>query len=231
MYLHVINPPSPMNVLLVRNPSEDTPDRYHQHLVSIGLHPYSVPVLETIYTNLGDLRRIVEGESLGYGGVIMTSSRSAECWNLIKEDLSSTGRDGLTSRGEQFHARSYGQDVSSETGQRRLVKCPVLRRGYNDRKCPQEDAAVSFFPFLPKYRRRGVWYGRSAGEGDHRRPRRPYCEAPVALSDWRQEQRHLADTRSSGGARPRTAPGLRHTRLSEFLSGSEGTLSAPPTSR
>jgi hypothetical protein len=55
--------PSPMNVLLVRNPSEDAPDRYHQHLQSIGLHPHSVPVLETIYTNLGDLHDVIEGKS------------------------------------------------------------------------------------------------------------------------------------------------------------------------
>lgn len=93
-----------MNVLLVRNPSEDTPDRYHQHLQSIGLHPYSVPVLETVYTNLGDLRSIVRGKSSGYGGVIMTSSRSADCWNLISGELSPTGTDGSACPGEQVHA-------------------------------------------------------------------------------------------------------------------------------
>lgn len=82
-----------MNVLLVRNPPEDTPDRYHQHLQSIGLRPYSVPVLETIYTNLGDLRGIVKGKSSDYGGVVMTSSRSAEGWDLIRKDLSSAQQD------------------------------------------------------------------------------------------------------------------------------------------
>jgi len=93
-----------MHVLLVRNPSEDAADRYHQHLQSIGLHPHSVPVLETVYTNLGDLHGIVQGKSSTYGGVIMTSSRSAECWDLIREKLSPTGRGGLTSSGEQFYA-------------------------------------------------------------------------------------------------------------------------------
>ena len=82
-----------MNVLLVRNPPEDTPDRYHQHLRSIGLRPHSVPVLETIYTNLGDLRGIVKGKSSDYGGVIMTSSRSADGWDLIRKELSSTQQD------------------------------------------------------------------------------------------------------------------------------------------
>lgn len=80
-----------MNVLLVRNPPEDAPDRYRQHLQSVGLHPYSVPVLETVHTNLGDLRDIVKGKSSDYGGVILTSSRSAECWGgLVGTELLST---------------------------------------------------------------------------------------------------------------------------------------------
>lgn len=91
-----------MNVLLVRNPSEDVPDRYHQHLGSIGLRPHSVPVLETVHTNLGDLRDIAERRSTSYGGVIMTSSRSAECWDLIREKISSPERGGLVMSGEQF---------------------------------------------------------------------------------------------------------------------------------
>jgi len=83
-----------MNVLLVRNPPEGSPDRYHQHLESIGLRPHSVPVLETMYTNLGDLRGIVKGKSSDYGGVIMTSSRSAEGWDLIRKELSSQDCSG-----------------------------------------------------------------------------------------------------------------------------------------
>jgi len=98
-----------MNVLLVRNPPEDTPDRYHQHLQSIGLRPYSVPVLETVHTNLGDLREIVQEKSSDYGGVIMTSSRSADGWDLIRRELSSAQQDGS---GGQFHI-AHGQDASS----------------------------------------------------------------------------------------------------------------------
>lgn len=78
-----------MNVLLVRNPPADKTDRYHQHLQSVGLHPHSVPVLETIHTNLRDLHDVVKGKSPAYGGVILTSSRSAECWDLIRKELSS----------------------------------------------------------------------------------------------------------------------------------------------
>ena len=89
-----------MNVLLVRNPSEDISDRYHQHLQSIGLYPHSVPVLETVHTNLGDLRNIVQRKSSGYGGVIMTSSRSAESWDLVRRDLSSTQRGDSGDSGE-----------------------------------------------------------------------------------------------------------------------------------
>lgn len=93
----------PMNVLLVRNPSEDTPDRYHQHLESIGLHPHSVPVLETVYTNLGNLHDIVTGNRSDHGGVIMTSSRSAEAWDLVREGLSSVQWGDLHSPGEQCY--------------------------------------------------------------------------------------------------------------------------------
>ena len=89
-----------MNVLLVRNPLEDAPDRYHQHLVFVGLRPHSVPVLETVHTNLGDLHDIVERKSSSYAGVIMTSSRSAECWDLIREKFSSPERGGLAMSGE-----------------------------------------------------------------------------------------------------------------------------------
>ena len=92
-----------MNVLLVRNPPEGAPDRYRQHLESIGLHPYSVPVLETVYTNLGDLRDTLERKSSSYGGVIMTSSRSADCWDLIIQELSSPARGVSVSSGGQFH--------------------------------------------------------------------------------------------------------------------------------
>ena len=77
-----------MNILLVRNPPVDRQDRYHQHLQSLGLHPHSVPVLETIQTNRGDLHDVIKGKSWAYGGVILTSSRSAECWDLIGRELS-----------------------------------------------------------------------------------------------------------------------------------------------
>lgn len=93
----------PMNVLLVRNPPEDRPDRYHQHLQSVGLNPYSVPVLETIHTNLGDLHNVIKGKSSVYGGVILTSSRSAECWDLIRKELSSVQEFDSVNPGEQHY--------------------------------------------------------------------------------------------------------------------------------
>lgn len=90
-----------MNVLLVRNPPEDRPDRYRQYLESVGLHPHSVPVLETVHTNLGDLHDVIRGKRSAYGGVILTSSRSAECWDLIRNELSSVQKFDSTSPGEQ----------------------------------------------------------------------------------------------------------------------------------
>lgn len=90
-----------MNVLLVRNPPLDRPDRYHQHLQSVGLHPHSVPVLKTVHTNLGDLHDVVKWKRWAYGGVILTSSRSAECWDLIRNDLRSAQEFDSVSPGEQ----------------------------------------------------------------------------------------------------------------------------------
>lgn len=88
-----------MDVLLVRNPPEDSPDRYHQHLKTVGLNPHSVLVLETVHTNLEDLRDTVKGRSSEYGGVILTSSRSAGCWDFVREELSAQGSDSRGSGG------------------------------------------------------------------------------------------------------------------------------------
>lgn len=91
-----------MNILLVRNPPEGSQDRYHQHLQSLGLYPHSVPVLDTVHTNRGDLRDVVKGKRSAYGGVILTSSRSAECWDLIGRELSSAQMFDSANPGERL---------------------------------------------------------------------------------------------------------------------------------
>lgn len=81
-----------MNVLLLRNPPQGTPDRYHECLSSLGFSPHSIPVLDTVLTGFERMKDILLGAT--YDGVIVTSSRSAEAWKevvgeLLKNDLQS----------------------------------------------------------------------------------------------------------------------------------------------
>ncbi|KAJ7650377.1 tetrapyrrole biosynthesis, uroporphyrinogen III synthase [Roridomyces roridus] len=68
------------NVLLLRAPSQDS-DPYHSILTAAGYNPFSVPVLETAFTNLGQLSRIMRrGPQKHYAAVIITSGRACEAW-------------------------------------------------------------------------------------------------------------------------------------------------------
>jgi uroporphyrinogen-III synthase len=88
-------PPMMTDVLLLRAPGDD--DRYSTAFLERGYNPISVPVLETVSTNLARLKEIVKaGPALeNYDGVIMTSARSCEGWKsvvraLVQESLSDT---------------------------------------------------------------------------------------------------------------------------------------------
>ena len=93
-------------VLLMRGLSTDDEDRYSTAFASAGYIPLSVPVLETVPTNLSSLQEIVRAgpASEDYDGVIMTSARSCEAWknavSVLMEQSSlniSTGGSGLSS--------------------------------------------------------------------------------------------------------------------------------------
>lgn len=99
-------------VLLLRAPN-GSPDPYESALTQSGYRPFSVPVLETVLVNGEDLKGILkdgpgssgasmssvregerEGEGEGerereggYEGVIVTSSRAAEAWGKVVEDI------------------------------------------------------------------------------------------------------------------------------------------------
>jgi uroporphyrinogen-III synthase len=75
------------NVLLLRNPSADTPDRYHEFLESLGFVPHSIPVLDTALTGIELMKEVLLNNSSDYDGVIITSSRAAETWRLTVERL------------------------------------------------------------------------------------------------------------------------------------------------
>lgn len=93
------------NVLLLRAPSTDDDDRYSTAFSSAGYNPVPVPVLETVPTNLDNLKGIIRaGPAIeNYDGVIMTSARSCEAWKsvigvLLEESTSNsaTGESGLS---------------------------------------------------------------------------------------------------------------------------------------
>lgn len=76
-------PPTTMmtkaNVLLLREPapSPDTgKDRYEVAFTRGNYTPFSIPVLETVLTNITELASVAE--QCDFDGVIMTSSRSCE---------------------------------------------------------------------------------------------------------------------------------------------------------
>lgn len=75
----------PQIILLLRAPPEGNDDRYSTAFASAGYNPLSVPVLETVPTNLASLKEIVSAGPVAedYDGVIMTSARSCEAWKSV----------------------------------------------------------------------------------------------------------------------------------------------------
>ncbi len=98
----------PRDVLLLRSPSEDGGfDKYEEAFRARGYRALSIPVLETVHTNIDKLSDIVrrgglileqrEGRRRGYAGVIMTSGRACEAWRIVVEQLTvgdSDAREG-----------------------------------------------------------------------------------------------------------------------------------------
>ena len=77
------------NVLLLRSPNNDSPDKYESALQAVGYHPLSVPVLETVLVNSDDLSRIIrtDPQESNFSGVVVTSARSCEAWKEVVRDL------------------------------------------------------------------------------------------------------------------------------------------------
>jgi uroporphyrinogen-III synthase len=75
------------NVLLLRTPSQETPDPYEDCFRDFGYRPSSLPILETAFTNFDDLKRtIVNGpKAQNFAGVIITSARACEAWGQVVE--------------------------------------------------------------------------------------------------------------------------------------------------
>ncbi|KAI6026985.1 tetrapyrrole biosynthesis, uroporphyrinogen III synthase [Pisolithus marmoratus] len=89
--------PSTMNVLLLRSPTSDVPDRYEAVFRTHGYSPISVPVLETTLVHLEQLAsKIVDGPSIHhFTGVIVTSKRSIEAWGRAVESVVARPRENV----------------------------------------------------------------------------------------------------------------------------------------
>ncbi|KAJ7178585.1 tetrapyrrole biosynthesis uroporphyrinogen III synthase [Mycena crocata] len=79
---------SSRNVLFLRAPSQNANslDRYETLFSQAGYKPASVPVLETLFANIGELTDIVRCGAQ-HSGVIITSGRACEAWNNVVELL------------------------------------------------------------------------------------------------------------------------------------------------
>ncbi|RDB17610.1 Uroporphyrinogen-III synthase [Hypsizygus marmoreus] len=77
------------NVLLLRAPTQGQDDRYESTFIEAGCHAISVPVLETVSTNLLDLKTIITAgpAAAGFEGVVITSARACEAWKSVVGEL------------------------------------------------------------------------------------------------------------------------------------------------
>ena len=80
------------NVLLLRSPTIDGPDKYESTLQNVGYRPLSVPVLETVLVNLEELKDLIYSgpRVLDLSAVIITSARSCEAWREVVQQLVSS---------------------------------------------------------------------------------------------------------------------------------------------
>ena len=117
------------NVVLLRTPAEEGLDNFEDAFNTHGYLAISVPVLETIFVNVGDLSsKIAAGpQSQSLSGVIVTSKRGLEAWsNAVKSIVSA---DPGLDPGDSGECLSRGLLVAVivigiiSSG---LVVCPIL---------------------------------------------------------------------------------------------------------
>ena len=97
----------PADVLLLRSPSEDGgPDKYEEAFRERGYRAVSIPVLETVHTNVEKLADVLRGrgriapqagdveEARRYAGVVVTSGRACETWRHVVEQLAKEDHHG-----------------------------------------------------------------------------------------------------------------------------------------
>lgn len=100
-----------MNVLLLRSPTSDVPDRYEAAFRTHGYSPISAPILETTLVHLEQLAsKIDDGPSVHrFTGVVVTSKRSIEAWNRAVDCIVTRSRENDVVR----EVGSGGEDETS----------------------------------------------------------------------------------------------------------------------
>lgn len=86
------------NVLLLRAPSNSL-DPYESIFSASGYNATSVPVLETVFTNMETLTDVIR-RGAQHGAVIVTSGRACEAWNKAVEGLE---REQASGQGLRIH--------------------------------------------------------------------------------------------------------------------------------
>ena len=83
------------NILLLRAPSQDSPDKYETTFENRGYHPYSISVLETGAVNVEELRTTIShGPKKGdFEAVVITSARAVEVWKEAIDALDNGTED------------------------------------------------------------------------------------------------------------------------------------------
>lgn len=65
------------NILLLRGPGS-SPDKYEAAFSEKQYEPVSIPVLETVLTNVAQLSKLIRTESARFAGIVITSARACE---------------------------------------------------------------------------------------------------------------------------------------------------------
>lgn len=85
------------NVILLREPTNGAVDRYETAFTDAGYFAMSLPVLETLHTNISDLGNIISlgPSSQSITGVLITSKRSCDAWQQALQMLQDQGKGNV----------------------------------------------------------------------------------------------------------------------------------------
>ncbi|KAK7031019.1 uroporphyrinogen-III synthase [Paramarasmius palmivorus] len=98
--------------LLLRAPSDSEEDKYEVQFKTSGYNSFSIPVLETVLTNIDDLRKTLVEGSGGYHGVIITSARACAAWKDAVKSLDIASECSESWQSKTFYVVGHGTGSS-----------------------------------------------------------------------------------------------------------------------